>query len=159
MKKLFWLGVCAIIGAIGAYYAQPYASHNSDIVLIIVTVFSVFAGFLIAVITIIGDPIMIREGSWRVAEVGHDTMRSRLFSHIGLFILYLVTISALFIGVIIEKACPHSAVKVIVEWLYLFFGITSFLLTFALPASLWNMQKARYEAEIERRRSQSGISS
>jgi len=158
MKRISWIIACMVIGAGGASYAQPYMGHNSDIVLIIATVFSVFAGFLIAVITIIGDPIMIQEGSWRVAEVGHDSMRGRLFAHIALFILYLITLASLFIAVVVDKAfeCPHS-VKSITEWVYLFFSITAFLLTFALPISLWNMQKARYEAEIERRRSQAGI--
>jgi hypothetical protein len=32
-----------------------------------------------------------------------------------------------------------------------------FLLTFTLPLSLWNMQKARYEAEVEKRRRDAGI--
>src|SRR5712691_1646967 len=104
MKRAFWLIVCVAMGATGAYYARPYAGHNSDVVLIIATVFSVFAGFLIAVITIIGDPIMIQEGSWRVAEIGHDSMRSRLFAHIVLLILYLITIATLFVGAILEKA-------------------------------------------------------
>jgi hypothetical protein len=160
MKRLLWLVFCCVAGAVGAYYAQPYTGHNSDAVLIIATVFSVFAGFLIAVITIIGDPVMIQEGSWRIAEVGHDTMRNRLFAHIVLFILYLFTIALLFVGVILEKAleCPYT-IKSVVEWCYLFLGITSFLLTLALPVSLWNMQKARYEAEIERRRAQAGIPS
>ena len=145
MTRVLWLLACTTVGGVGAYYAQPYTSHNADVVLIIV-------------ITIIGDPIMIQEGSWRVAEGGHDTMRHRLFSHIALFLLYLITIAVLFVGAILDKALDsHSISKSIVEWIYLFLGITSFLLTFALPVSLWNMQKARYEAEIERRRKQTGI--
>ena len=158
MKRILWALICTSIGVVGAYYGQPYTSHNADVVLIIVTVFSVFAGFLIAIITIIGDPIMIEEGSWRIAEGGHNAMRRRLFAHIALFILYLVTIAALFVGAILDKALDaHSISKMIVEWVYLFLGITSFMMTFALPASLWSMQKARYEAEIERRRTQAGI--
>lgn len=159
MKRLLGVLLCVEIGALGAYNAQPYVANNSDVVLVIVTVFTVFAGFLIAIITIIGDPIMIHEGSWRAAELGHEQMRSRLFSHILLFMLYLITIGVLFIGVIVDKAIdePHSRIKEIIEWLYTFFAITSFLLTFALPVSLWSMQKQRYEAEIERRRSEAGI--
>src|SRR5260221_8949379 len=98
MKRLLAILLCIEVGALGACTAQPYVGHNPDIVLIIVTVFTVFAGFLIAIITIIGDPIMVREGSWRVAEMGHERMRSRLFSHIVLFLLYLITIAVLFVG-------------------------------------------------------------
>src|SRR5260221_7629059 len=93
--------VCVVIGAASAYYAQPYVGHNADVVLIVVTVFTVFAGFLTAIITIIGDPAAIRDGSWRIAEVGRTTVQHRLVSHIGLFVLYLVTIGLLFVGVIL----------------------------------------------------------
>jgi hypothetical protein len=161
MKRKLGFLLCMIAGGVGAYFSQPYAAHNSDVILVLVTVFSVFAGFLIAIITIIGDPIMIKEGSWRIAELGHDAMRARLFSHIVLFIFYLLTIGLLFVGIILERAlvCEDQIVKTIVEWCYLFFGITSFLFTFGLPVSLWNMQKTRYEAEIERRRARDGIHS
>jgi hypothetical protein len=146
------------MGAVGAYNAQPFVDHNSDIVLIVVTVFTVFAGFLIAIITLIGDPIMIREGSWRIAEGERDQMRRRLMSHIILFCLYLATIALLFLGAVLDKALSgHSSVKNAVEFMYLFIGITSFLLTFGLPAALLRMQQTRYDAEIERRRRAAGI--
>ena len=106
--------------------------------------------------------MMIREGSWRLAEAGHDRMRIRLFGHIILFIVYLLTIAVLFVGIILERAYnghAHVMVRDAVQWSYLFLGITSFLLTLALTMSLWNMQKARYEAEIERRRAEVGIKS
>ena len=138
MTRAFLFAVCIGAGALGAYYAQPYVGHNSDIVLIVVTVFSVFAGFLIAIITIIGDPIMIREGSWRIAELGHDNMRRRLFSHVILFLAYLLTIALLFAGVILDKALSVSDewIKTLIERAYLFLSITSFFLTFGLPISL-----------------------
>src|SRR3984885_5307306 len=126
MKLALGLLSCVIAGAVGAYYARPYAGNNADIVLIVITVFSVFAGFLIAIITIIGDPIMIREGSWRAAEMRRDLTHARLIFHIALFVCYLLTIVLLFVGAILEKALPKDTcgvVKETVEWLYLFFGI------------------------------------
>jgi phosphatidylglycerophosphate synthase len=158
--RLFFLLGCAAIGAVAAYYGQPFVHRNGDIILIIVTVFSVFAGFLIAIIAIVGDPAMIPEGSWRVAEGGRDKMEQRLVSHIWLFVLYLITIALLFVGVILEKALTnHDVWKVWIERAYLFFGISSFLYTFALPKVLMDMQRARYDAEIERRRRLAGIDS
>jgi hypothetical protein len=147
-----------IAGAATAYYVQPYMHHNQDAVLIVITVFTVFAGFLIAIITIIGDPIMIPEGSWRIAEGGRERMELRLICHIVLFVLYLTTIALLFAGVILDKAsAEHSDVKMWVERAYLFIGTTSFFLTFALPSALLEMQRARYDAETERRRRNVGI--
>jgi len=84
MKRIIGMLICALIGGISAYYIQPHIADNTDVVLVVVTIFSVFAGFLIATITIIGDPIMIHEGSWRIAEAGRDDMRARLLWYIGL---------------------------------------------------------------------------
>lgn len=161
MTRILFILFCIVMGAIGSYFSQPYMTKNADAVLIIITVFTVFAGFLIAIITIIGDPIMIPEGSWRIAEGGREKMHHRLIWHILLFTLYLVTIGFLFVGTILEKAIEdhHFFWKIWIERTYLFMAITSFLLTFALPAALLEMQRARYDAEIERRRRAVGIGS
>ena len=160
MKHIFFVAFCCLIGALAAYYVQPYAQSNSDLTLIIITVFTVFAGFLIAIITIIGDPIMIPEGSWRIPELHRDRMEAMLFWHIVLFCLYLLTIGLLFVGVILERALDHHNLwRLWIERAYLFLGVTSFLLTFLLPSSLLRTQRARYDAETERRRRQAGIGS
>ncbi|MBN8958342.1 MAG: hypothetical protein J0H17_17530 [Rhizobiales bacterium] len=157
MRAIFIIG-CALVGALAAYFGQPSVHKNPDLILIIITVFTVFAGFLIAIITIIGDPIMIPHGSWRIAEVRRDVMMSRLSWHVGLLICYLLTIGLLFTGVVLEKALDeHSLWRLWVERSYLFVGVTSFLFTFALPSALVQMQSARYDAEIERRRREAGI--
>ncbi len=158
MRIIFFL-FCIAAGIAGAYYAQPFVANNSDLVLIVITVFTVFAGFLIAIITIIGDPILISEGSWRTSEGGRARMRQRLNLHIALFTLYLITIALLFAGVIAEKAMgDYNTIRVWIERGYLFFGITSFLLTFGLPISLIEMQTNRYDAETTRRRKAAGLS-
>lgn len=155
MRILFFLS-CLAIGAVGAYYTQPYVS--TDVTLIIVTIFTVFAGFLIAIITIIGDPSLIPEGSWRTPEGGRARMVQRLNLHIALFIFYLITIALLFVGVVMDKALADGNFwRVWIERAYLFFGITSFLLTFGLPVHLIELQTKRYDAETARRRQQAGL--
>ena|SRR6185437_442441 len=159
MKRLIFAIFCIGVGAWGAYAAQPFMHHNADAVLIIITVFTVFAGFLIAIITIIGDPIMVPEGTWRLAEGGREKMERRLVLHIVLFTAYLITIGLLFAGSILDKALgdEESTLKLWIERAYLFVGISSFLFTFALPSALLEMQRARYDAEIERRRREARI--
>jgi hypothetical protein len=128
--------------------------------LILVTVFTVFAGFLVAIITILGDPSLIPSGSWRVAEVRRESFQARLFTHVVLFSLYLFAIALLFIGVVLRKV-PDDVISCNVKtWItrgYLFFGVFSFLLTFALPRSLMIFQTARFDAELERRRLEANI--
>jgi MFS family permease len=158
MKRLIYAAFSVVGAAVAAYYSQPAVKDNTDLILIIITVLTVFAGFLIAIISIIGDPIMIPEGSWRTSELGRDRMDDRLFWHIVLFSLYLLAIGLLFVGVVLEKTLPiESLWRVWIERSYLFLGILSFLLTFLLPSSLREMQRARYDAETERRRNAVGI--
>jgi hypothetical protein len=149
------VALCLLCAGVGAYFGQPLAHENADVTLIIVTVTTVFAGFLVAIITILGDPAMIPDGSWRIAETRRDNIEGRLITHIWLFVFYLVTIGLLFVGALLKEA-PDSSVplawKVWIERLYLFFGIASFLFTFGLPMALWKVQLARIDAEIERRR-------
>lgn len=149
---------CVAIGCLAAYFGQPAVHKNPDLILIIITVFTVFAGFLIAIITIIGDPIMIPHGSWQIAELRRDAMISRLNWHVGLLICYLITIGLQFTGVVLERILDeHSLWRLWIERSYLFLGVTSFMFTFALPGALVHMQSARYDAEIERRRREAGI--
>lgn len=157
-RRIIFILVCALIALVATPFVQPYLKHNDNIILIIITVFTVFAGFLVGIITIIGDPALIPDGSWRLAELSLEQVEKRLVTHVSLFMLYLLTIVFLFIAVILEAALSDkNIVKIWVERLYLFFGMFSFLLTFALPSMLIRVQKARVEAEVERRRRDAGI--
>lgn len=154
MRNFLFYGVCFAVGAVGAYYGQPYVRDNADAVLIIITVFSVFAGFLVAIITILGDPAMIPQGTWRTVEVRRQNVEHRIIRHIFLFIIYLVTIAILFAGSLIKKVPDEIISEIWKIWIdrsYLFLAISSFLMTLALPASLLKVQMGRLDTEIERR--------
>src|SRR5579883_348104 len=152
------ISACFIIGALAAYYGQPFMAGNPDAILVIITVMTVFAGFLVAIIAIVGDPSLIPEGSWRTAENRRENIVSRLIAYLWLFVWYLITIGLLFVGVLLNKAesVPHQW-REWIERAYLFFGVSSFLFTFGLPRALWKIQMARIEAEIQRRRKAVGI--
>jgi hypothetical protein len=159
MRLLFIL-FCLFIGAVAAYYGQPLVHENPDAILIIITVMTVFAGFLVAIIAILGDPAMIPGGSWRIAEGRRENIEARINHHIWLFVFYLIAIGLLFTAVLLNKA-PDVVVshtwKLWIERLYLFFGVSSFFLTFALPSALHKLQLGRIDAEIEKRRRGAGI--
>ena len=155
MNPLMFIFLCFVLGSVSAYYGQPYVHDNADALLIIITVFTVFAGFLVAIITILGDPAMMPKGSWRLIETRRTPEENRIIRHISLFVLYLVTIALLFVGSILKKV-PDAVLsenwKVWIDRAYLFFGVSSFLMTFALPRSLHRMQMERLDREIEKRR-------
>jgi len=150
--------LCAAIAAAAAYYGEPLVRKNTDAILILTTVFTVFAGFLVAIIVILGDPGLAPDGSWRVVEVRRDSVESQLIVHVWLFIAYLLSIGFLFAGVLVREAdTVPEFVKVWVDRTYLFLGVLSFLMTFGLAKSMIRFQLARYDAEIKRRRESVGL--
>ena len=159
MRAIFILA-CFFVSGVASYFGQPLVRDNSDAIIIITTVITVFAGFLVAILAILGDPAMIPKGSWRIAETGRQRLEESIIRHTWLFYIYLVAIGLMFTGVLIRKE-PDSVVgpnvKFWIECGYLFFGVFSFLLTLALPRVLGKIQLARSDAEIERRRTEEGI--
>lgn len=151
--------LCIPISALAAYYGQPFVGGNADAIVVLTTVMTVFAGFLVAIIAVLGDPSTLPKGSWHGVELRRPRLVSSVIRHASLFYVYLVAIALLFIGVLVSKE-PSSVVplwvKTWVERGYLFFGVFSFLLTLGLPKSLANIQIARTDAEIERRRRAAG---
>lgn len=157
---------CAAVALSVSYFGQPFARNNTDLITVVITVITVFAGFLVTIIAVLGDPALIPSGSWRIVTLHRDTIENRLIWHSWLFVLYLVTIAFLFAGVLLAKIAPtksgdapHACMDwaAIVEHGYLFFAVFSFLLTLALPWSLKRIQQARVDAEEERRRKADGV--
>jgi uncharacterized membrane protein YiaA len=99
---------------------------NSDVVTVITTVITVFAGFLVAIIAVLGDPAMTTGASWRAAQNKHSEIESAVIKHTMLFYIYLLTIGLLFAGVLVQKSYISEKCKNLVEFSYLYFGAFSF---------------------------------
>jgi len=161
MRNIFFV-VCVICGAAVAWLAQPYVHDNSDAKTAIVTVLTVLAGFMIAIITVLGDPAAIPEGNWRTVAIRRDNIEYRIIRHAWLFVLYLLAIAFLFIGMVLSKITDKDIwsyfkpscdlIKIRIDYAYIFLGVTSFLLSFALPFSLRKIQMDRLRMEEERRK-------
>ncbi|HEX4157336.1 MAG TPA: hypothetical protein VHY79_02600 [Rhizomicrobium sp.] len=159
MRAVLVIG-CFAISWVSAYFIEPYVAANSNALLIMETVFTVFAGFLVAIIAVVGDPALIPDGSWRTAEVRRDKIEGSLINHMWLFVLYLLAIGLIFVGVVIREIPTRiipNLVKIWINRTYLFVGIASFIFTFGLARSLFKLQVARIEAEITKRRKAAGI--
>lgn len=154
MRATFIISSFAI-GAICAYFAAPLVYSNNEAITILITVYTVFAGFLIAIIAILGDPLLLPSGTWRTAENNRANIESRLIRYSYLFALYLITIAIIFVGVLFKDAPIAVIPAVCKEWIaraYLFFGVAAFILSLALPKTLMDIQRSRVDEEIERRR-------
>ena len=138
-----------------SYYGQPLIHGNQDAINVIVTVFSILAGFLIAVITLVGDPKSLPSGSWQVARLGSDLTYNRLTRHKWLFKIYLLTLMLIFVSIVSNNKYPE--IQLIIEYIYMFFASAAGMLSFKLPGALMALQKERIEYEINERRRIEGI--
>lgn len=160
MKQIAWeritLFVFAILSGIAAaYYGQSYIHQNDKAINIIVTVFSILAGFLVALMTIMGDPGGYTSRSWRFFEIKKSIVFSKLARQKWLFNAYLITLGAIFFSSLIEKKLPTIALYC--EYFYLGLAVTAFILSLSLPTALMNIQIARHDELIEAKRKAAGI--
>lgn len=152
VSKIKFAIAVTLYSGLGAYYGQPLIHGNDNAINIIVTFFSILAGFLVVIITIIGDPASLPSGGWQRARLGSEVLYNRLMRHRLLFLLYLTTLLLIFVATLVKG--KFAAVDVWIERTYLFFSIAAFSLSFQLPTSLMNLHKERIEHEIEARREQ-----
>lgn len=149
-KKIITAVIAVLFSLVLTYYMQPFIHGNQDAINIIVTVFSILAGFLVAIITVVGDPSALPRGSWRAARLGSQLTYNRLTRKKWLFTLYLLTLALIFISVLLKGQCP--SIEIWLERVYLFIAILAFFLSFQLPSALMKLQQERIEQEIEFRK-------
>lgn len=155
-KEKVKYGVCVVLWSfLASWFGQPLIHGNQDAINVIVTVFSILAGFLVAVITLVGDPKSLPSGSWQVARLGSDLTYNRLIRHKWLFKAYLITLFLIFFSIVVKS--KFTKTQIILEYIYMFFASISCFLSFKLPTALMELQRERIEHEIEERRKKEGI--
>jgi len=154
-KRIIFFSFAIISGIAAAIFGQPFIHGNERAINIIVTAFSILAGFLVAIMTIIGDPGLFAARSWRYAEAARKNLKNRLTRQKWMFILYLVTLSLIFIASLIEKTSPNA--NLWLERIYLGTAISALILSFGLPSSLMNIQLSRHDEMIDVKRKAAGI--
>lgn len=145
-KRLSLGGLLVVVSAAAAYFLQPVVSGNDDAINTVVTVFSILAGFLIAVITFIGEP-----GSkpWAELQANKKVVQARLDRNLLLFQVYLLTLG---LAMAVFVVPPEWAMtRMWLERLFVFFAVFVFGASFALPNSLRSLQLERYETALRER--------
>ena len=98
--KKYWKKTTFLLLTVsGSYYLctlfQPLLTDKALDVL--VNIYSIFAGFLIGVIALIGAPNSIPSGSWQIAESSAKNIFRKLNSTKSLLYIYLITLFAIFL--------------------------------------------------------------
>lgn len=154
-KRLSFFGIAVASGAVGFFFGQPLIHGNDLAINVIVTVFSILAGFLVAIMTIMGEPSALASRSWRASELSRSNVFNRLVRQKWMFYLYLATLGLILAASLISKQYPIAC-----EWIeriYLGTAITAFVLSLGLPSALMKIQLARQDEITEAKRKAAGI--
>jgi len=154
-SKIDWLRLATLVASmvlsgVCGYFFQPLISGNEQAINTIVTIFSILAGFLIAVITFIAEPTIRSATSWKDLQLNKRNVRNRIFRYQLLFYLYLGTLGLAFGMFLLPDKYIHA-----ILWLERgFIGLSMFVFisSFKLPGSLMELQMAHYEAKLKEKR-------
>ena len=157
MKKiarlLFVLTGVGIMAA-GLIFGGPVTAGNHKAMQMIVTLFSILTGFIIAVITMSGDPGILYPGSWRVASAHRRQIKRVLFRYRLLFYAYLLTLFLAFGAAIVGQVDQERLVTHWIERVALSLGGAALFWSFGLPTTIIRAQLERIDKQVEQRESQ-----
>jgi uncharacterized membrane protein len=145
--------VLAAVGScVAGWYGQPLVHDNAEAARVIVNVFSIMAGVLITIMTLLGEPSLYRGRSWRADAVRRSNVFRRLVRQKILFILYLITLGLVFLASLFKGEYSNLTVLRYIEFAYLSSACMAFILSLTLPGRLTSLQLARFDEMVEARR-------
>ena len=89
-----------ILSGMLAWLGQPFIHGNEKAIDIIIYVFSILSGFLIAIMTLFGDIKYNQNVNWRKLQLQENASKQRYSKHFLLFYGYLSVLISVFISVL-----------------------------------------------------------
>jgi len=121
-------------------------SNEPDVLSFIATIFSILAGVLIAVISILGDPSMLLDQSWRHSYLSATETQRKIHRQTDIFIVYVVLLISLFAFMLVD---PTSRLYPYMQHATFFLTVLAFIASLTLPFSLRAIQKTRLDKAID----------
>lgn len=148
-RRVVFFGLYIVVATFFACQFQAKYHNNDNALTVLVTVFSILAGFLIAVMAIVGNERALRGRDWRQDTFYLIQIRRDLRRHAVLFYLYLLILALAFLA---SLGLPWpDPIQVGVEGFLLFLACMAMLLSFALPRQLTRRHIADLESIIKAR--------
>lgn len=148
--KVILLIACLILAMGFAWYFQPKYHGNGNAMTVLVTVFSILAGFLIAVMAIVANDRALRGRTWKQDVYYLEKIKRDLVGHKFLFYIYLAVLVLAFLAEL-NLGWPALTQKT-VEIILLFLSCLAMLLSFSLPGRLTKQHIEDLEKTIKDRR-------
>lgn len=144
------LAICLASAIVLAPLLQPAYHGNADAMTALVTVFTVLAGFMLAVMALAADGRNLRRRDWRQDTYFLKEIRDRLARYRIMFHLYLL-VPALAILTYIGPAWGDS-VQRFAEGFVLFLAIFALLWSFRIPGEITSAHVRQLQAAIKEQR-------
>lgn len=149
-RKVAMEVVSVVIALLAGWLLQPWYHRSEDATSVLVTVFSILAGFLAAVMAIVANDRVLRGRNWRQDTYYLREIRRELLRHSVTFYVYLAVLVLAFLTSI-SSTWPLW-VQQWTEHGLLFFATLGIFHSFQLPKILSRKHVAAMEKEIRRRR-------
>ena len=154
--KQWGLPVLLLVGFIpaGLLFVQgpsADAETSEGALRILITVLSILTGFLLATMTMLGDPGSLLAGSWRIASAETSRVRKAINRLAVLFYVYLTVILGVFVGMLLEGHVPECIHRWVTHGA-ICLGISALIWSFGLPWAVRERQLRRLRREVEERR-------
>lgn len=149
-RKVAYIVTCIVVSVFFAWQFQPKYHNNSNALSVLVTVFSILAGFLVAVMAIVGSERALKGRNWRQDTFYLLQVKQDLQKHAALFYLYLFVLALSFLASL--KPGWPSLIQTSVECVLLFLACLAMLLSFSLPGQLTRRHVSDLESAIKARR-------
>ena len=140
-----------ILSGMLAWLGQRFVHGNEKAIDIIIYVFSILSGFLIAIMTLFGDIKYNQNVNWRKLQLQENASKQRYSKHFLLFYGYLSVLISVFISVLIgsDKKIFDSPWFKWLEFFYLCLASISIFYSMLLPYSLIQIRKELYDEIIK----------
>lgn len=149
-QKITYVVICIATSVFFAWQFQPKYHGNSNALSVLVTVFSILAGFLVAVMAIVGSERALKGNNWRQDTFYLTRVKQDLQKHSALFYLYLLVLALSFLAALdLGWANPIQAG---LEGILLFLACLAMMLSFSLPGQLTKRHVSALETAIKARR-------
>src|SRR3712207_789830 len=86
--RLLWAAASLAIASALTWKFSHLLSNETDLIGVIATIFSILAATLIAIISILGDPSMLMDKSWRHSYLSAAETQRRLHRKSDIFLVY-----------------------------------------------------------------------
>lgn len=146
----YYIIFCAVTAALASYFGADFLRHSPSALGAMIDIFSILAGVLVAVISIVGDPSMLLPGNWRLGYEHADEMQKKIANFSHLFFSYILSLIFIVLCMVLNDNKIETfdfAFNVLA-----FSAVLSLLLSVPLPYSLMAIQKERMREEIRTRK-------